>query len=237
VIGIQAKSETQAAISVAEIVPNFKNYRGVALQALPFARPVAEDRISYQKRTLRIVCSGKADAVIDVFVATRGIIDLSLSTPSASSIDMRVQDGVIITDGVATNARPEGLHHLVLQSSSQFAPTPANAAGAAKLMNATVTLAETKNHVRGYAQPRLRVPLKPGPGVLNLEIDESGHVAAVSGASAKMLDGEAIDMIRAWVFEPFSVQGKLARVTVAVPFHIEATGTIMTALDPSARLY
>jgi hypothetical protein len=235
VIGMKAKSETQSAISIAEMVPTFKNYHGVALPALPFARPVPEGRISYQNQTLRIVCSGKPDSVIDVFVATKGVVNLSLSTPTVPNVEMRVQDGVIITDGVAANVRPEGLHHLVLQSSSQFTPAPTMSYG--KLMNANVTLADAKNHVRTYEQPRLRIPQNGGVGVLTLEIDESGHVAAVSGASVKMLDGEAVDMIRAWVFEPFSLDGKPARVVAAIPFHIDAAGTIMTALDPSAHVF
>jgi len=236
-IGIQARSEMQASIAAAEIVPNFKNHRGAALQVLPGATRVAEDRISYQNGTLQIVCSGKLDAMIDVFVAARGTVDLSLSTPGAASIDLQVQDGVIISNGVVTNVRPEGIHHLVLQSSSQFPPTPAQAVGVGKLLDANVSLGETKNHVRSYTQPRLRVPMKPGLGVLRLEIDESGHVGSISGASAKLLDSEAMETIRAWLFEPFALQGRLARVVAAVPFHIDPTGTVITALDPSARLY
>ena len=235
VIGLKAKSETQSAISIAEVVPAFKNYHGVALPALPAAKPVPEGRISYDNQTLRIVCSGKPDSVIDVFVAAKGFVNLSLSTPTVPNVEMRVQDGVIITDGVAANVRPEGLHHLVLQSSSQFTPAPTMSYG--KLMNANVTLAEAKTHVRTYEQPRLRTTQARGVGVLTLEIDEFGHVAAVSGASVKLLDGDTVDIIRGWVFEPFSSEGKPTRVVAAIPFHIDAGGTLMTALDPSAHVY
>jgi hypothetical protein len=216
-----------------EVIRVTRSYRGSVFNSVSGVRPLRQDRYSRQGDSVSIACAPDPNVVIAVYVTASQPLTLRVARNNDLGLKLHVRDGVLIRDGVASKIRPEGLPHLALLSASPFTPLPPAAAGADRLLDATVSTGELRSHIVQYSEPSLAIPAVRGPGVIRVEISESGEVTSVSGPSAGMLDATALETIRAWKFRPFA-SGKAIGT---VGFHIDHAGRVHTSLDPSARVY
>jgi hypothetical protein len=207
----------------------------MAFRPISRAAALPTERFTIEGNTIQVVCDGNPGAVLNIYVATRQPIKISVNNSSGAIMSLAVQDGVLIRDGVAVHVKPVGMHQLIVEGVSPFAGP---AAGSIFHAGDTVSLTELKSHIQSYSEPKLRLSgTAATAGIVRLQIDETGRVADISGPFVALLDAQALETIRTWVFQPFTSAGSVTKVTGTVPFRIAADGRVSSALAPDAQVH
>jgi len=237
VVGVRVDASAEPSLSLTEVVLERPGGDARAMVFRRFSRATAmpTERFSVEGSTIRVVCDGNPDAVLNIYVSTRQPIHISVDNPSGAVVRLSVHDGVVIRDGVAVHVKPAGMHQLIVEAVSPFTGPSASSTF---FPGDTVTLMELKSHIRSYSEPKLTLSgTTATAGVLRLKIDETGRVSDVSGPSVALLDAQALQTVRTWVFQPFTAAGSVTKVTGAIPFRIAADGRVSTALEPAAEVH
>lgn len=236
VVGVRVDASAEPSLSLTEVaLERPGDVRDMAFRRISRATSMSTERFSVEGSTIRVVCDGNPDAVLNIYVSTRQPINISVSNPSGAVANLAVHDGVVIRDGVAVHVKPVGMHQLIMEAVS---PLTGSSASSTFHAGDTVSLTELKSHIRTYSEPKLSLSgTQATAGVLRLQIDETGRVADVSGPSVALLDAQALQTIRTWVFQPFTMAGSVTKATGTIPFRIAADGRVSSALAPDAQVH
>src|ERR1019366_6907206 len=141
---------------------------------------------------------------------------------------------MVVRNGAVSAAALEGMHDLLLIATVGDVGSTAETISAATEDGAhRVSAAALRSHV-GHLTP---LPgTAPGatvtPCSLRLEIGTDGSVL-----SAKASGPVLIEAVKAWTFQPFTVNGAPVRAVGLVACMVQSDGSVHSALDPDARIY
>ena len=239
ILGIKIDSSGPSTASLADI--NQEEGRGrLGLFRRPTSVvPLPAGRYQLSGEELRVSCSRDANTTTAAFVRLHGPTLLTVSGQDGVFLRRYVTDGMVVRNGAVSAAALEGMHDLLLIATVGDVGSTAETISAATEDGAhRVSTAALRSHV-GHLTP---LPgTAPGatvtPCSLRLEIGTDGSVLSAKASGPVSLGPAIIEAVKAWTFQPFTVNGAPVRAVGLVACMVQSDGSVHSALDPDARIY